>query len=78
MDNCINFAHHGQETIDYKNNCYVCGADNIITVDKVPFMMWYTGSVLVQEAFPDLHADERELIMTGIHARCWDKMFEEQ
>lgn len=34
---------------------------------------WMSGE-LVQNAMPDLTADEREFIMTGITPEMWDKM----
>jgi len=31
----------------------------------------YGAGALVQDAFPDLSADEREIFITGIHPWCW-------
>lgn len=36
---------------------------------------WQSG-VLIQNAFPNLNADEREFLMTGITAEEWEAMFE--
>jgi hypothetical protein len=38
-------------------------------------MRWYNGDGLIQEIWPNLTGDERELIMTGIHPECWNRMF---
>ncbi len=35
---------------------------------------WQSGE-FIQDAFPYLNANQRELIKTGIHPECWDKMF---
>jgi hypothetical protein len=32
----------------------------------------------IQDAFPDLSVDDRELIKTGIHPWCWDIMMDEE
>ena len=48
---------------------------------KVTQDQWETyklGSTAVQHAFPDLTADEREFILTGITAREWDETFSEK
>jgi hypothetical protein len=37
----------------------------------------YNGGMLVQNAFPNLNADEREFIMTGITKAEWDETFGE-
>lgn len=34
----------------------------------------YMDGALVQDAFPNLSADEREFIMTGITAEYWESM----
>jgi hypothetical protein len=35
----------------------------------------YMGGALIQDAFPNLSADDREFIKTGITAESWDEMF---
>ena len=41
------------------------------------FEAWANGSDSrpIQRVFPDLSADEREILMTGIGPEQWDKMF---
>lgn len=36
------------------------------------------GEGLIQDIFPDLTADQREFILTGITAEEWDNMFPEE
>jgi hypothetical protein len=38
---------------------------------------WY-GGTLIQKAMPNLTADEREFIKTGITAQEWDETFSEE
>jgi hypothetical protein len=38
----------------------------------------YMNGALIQKAFPNLTADEREFILTGITAEEWDTMGEEE
>ena len=37
---------------------------------------WQNG-VLIQNAFPNLNADQREFLQTGITAEEWETLFEE-
>ena len=37
---------------------------------------WSAG-VLIQNALPELSADQRELLISGTCGKCWDKMFPE-
>jgi hypothetical protein len=38
----------------------------------------YNAGALIQDAFPTLTVDEREMLMTGTHPDCWDSMFPEE
>lgn len=38
---------------------------------------WCVPGMLIQHAFPDLSADEREFLMTGITPEEWNETFEE-
>jgi hypothetical protein len=46
-----------------------------ITVQQVDA---YVNGALIQDAFPNLDADQREFFKTGITAEEWDAMFGEQ
>jgi hypothetical protein len=37
---------------------------------------WKEG-MLIQDAMPELSADERQLLISGTCGKCWDKMFQE-
>lgn len=54
--------------------CVVCRQRGQVEVDFDGFCAWRDGAVL-QDALPDLDADQRELLMTGTHAHCWETMF---
>ena len=54
--------------------CICCHETGLITVDYAQYIKWQEG-MLVQQAFPDLSASEREMLITGTHPKCWDKMF---
>lgn len=65
--------------INYKEVCVVtrcpfCGRGNEVEVNESDYWDWQDGE-LVQNAFPYLSADEREMLITGICGECWDKMF---
>jgi hypothetical protein len=35
----------------------------------------YMDGKYVQDAFPEMSPDEREMLITGTHPECWDKMW---
>lgn len=54
--------------------CPFCGHANEVEVNEMDYLDWQDG-MLVQEAFPYLSADEREMLISGICPKCWEKMF---
>jgi len=58
-------------TLVIKKSCLVCYKQSEIEVDALAYNSWISGKV-IQEAFPDMPAGERELIKTGIDAECWE------
>lgn len=61
--------------------CIVCGETSRVPVLESDYYRWTGGydkpGVLIQEAFPYLDEDQRELLMTGTHPVCWDKFIED-
>jgi hypothetical protein len=56
--------------------CIVCGKSSLVEVDADGLRMWQ-GGAHIQRAFPQLAAEQRELLMTGTHPACWDRMVPE-
>ena len=56
----------------------ISGNTNVMDIDITTdqFLSWIDGS-LIQEVMPNISADEREFIMTGITPDEWDAMFGE-
>lgn len=51
--------------------CPRCGEVSEMEIDTFAHRRWLAG-VHLQEAFPDLNADDREMIKYGYHPLCWD------
>ena len=56
--------------------CIVCGQSSTLTVDAVGHRRWQSGT-LAQRAFPDMNIDEREMLISGTHAACFDSLYED-
>ena len=48
------------------------GNVNYVEVDAICFMRWQEEGVNIQNALPELSANEREMLITGICPNCWD------
>lgn len=53
--------------------CQMCHQSSVLDLDEVAVLAWQ-GGLHIQNAFPHLSADSRELILTGTHPSCWDEM----
>ena len=54
--------------------CVACGTIVKLFLNWEDFQAWQDGE-LVQDAFPYLSADEREMLISGICGTCFDKIF---
>lgn len=57
--------------------CPRCGDTQHVWVAPEDYIAWKEGEVLIQETMPYLTADERESLVSGSCARCWDIMFKD-
>ena len=62
------------ETVAIETRCPFCGKTAIVEVPTDGFIAWQGGAT-VQRAFPNLDADTRERLVSGICPTCWDKKF---
>lgn len=60
--------------IELKRNCPSCGQTQVVSVEQEDYDKYQNG-MYVQNAFPYLSAEQRELFITGICPECWEKMF---
>lgn len=70
-----NFSGNSDDICVYTTKCFHCGIENDITLDFQSYMKHYTGEYFIQDIWPNLTADERELIQTGTHPECWNEIF---
>ena len=54
--------------------CPFCGHANEVEVNEMDYLDWQDG-MLVQDAFPYLSANEREMLVSGICPACWASTF---
>ena len=56
--------------------CMHCGNGSQIRVDWLAYTLWQAGG-LIQQAFPNLNAAQREMMISGTHPYCWKEMMGE-
>ena len=66
------------ETIEVETkSCPECGHSTWLTVNRLGYERWQFGELHIQVALPELSDDDREMLLTGMCALCWDDMFGE-
>ena len=56
--------------------CPMCGKSGTVTVPEAEIEAWKDGhGPLIQHAMPSLSAADREMLLSGTHDECWQKMF---
>jgi hypothetical protein len=46
-------------------------------LDRKAVESWQAGEI-IQVAFPDMSIDDREILISGTHPACWNKLFPEE
>lgn len=54
--------------------CVDCHTKHTITVPTAAYRRWATRQAKIQDALPMLSDDERELLISGMCPRCFDKL----
>lgn len=66
------------ETIVIKTKpCTVCNEYEVWSLDREAVTRWQEGEN-IQNAFPDMKAEDREILISGTHPACWNELFGEE
>lgn len=57
--------------------CPVCSKVSEMQLDPEQIQRWRDGEH-IQNVFPELTANDCELMLSGTHPRCWDELFPEE
>jgi len=57
--------------------CRICNQEIPVSATAEQIAAWRAGE-LIQRAMPDVPADERELLISGVCGPCFDKLFPEE
>lgn len=60
-----------------KRRCRTCHETTLFSLDHDALARWQSGE-LIQNCFPHLSADQRELLISGTCGKCFDKLFGEE
>lgn len=77
MTRALNIEPAGEPGVcTVSGKCLGCRSDVSFTAPEGAVMDWYFGAA-VQDALPQLDADQREWLVSGVCGACFDRMWEE-
>ena len=59
-----------------QTQCVFCGTVHTRYIPMEKYIAWRIKGQLIQDVFPDMSSDEREILISG--TCCWDAMFSEE
>ena len=58
------------------HDCVVCGRiHEPVILDAEKFYRWKVGGEHIQDVFPEMTKDQREILISGTCPECWDVLF---
>jgi hypothetical protein len=76
MDPRLTLVKYGEDVMTVRSRCPKCSQTTDFEAPTEGIVLWMQGAC-IQDAFPELAADKRELFQTGICPNCWNKIFKE-
>jgi hypothetical protein len=74
----IEVSPAGNDLLRLTYTCMLCDNPNQIDVSARLYALWRSGTAgHVQDVFPDMSAGEREALISGSHAKCFDEAFKD-
>ena len=58
-----------------QRQCKICRKVFTVEISEEAYEMWMNG-VNIQDAAPEMSADDRELLISGFCGKCYDSLFE--
>lgn len=55
--------------------CIHCGKSTSFAITRGQYESWVLEDDYIQNVFPDMNSDEREMMISGTHPECWNEMF---
>lgn len=59
-----------------EKTCMHCNKTTEFSLSEKQFSDYIVGRKFVQDVFPELSKEDREMIISGTHPSCWDEMFQ--
>jgi hypothetical protein len=58
--------------------CWICGQYSFVTMPYIVAAVWDHQDIHIEDAWPQGPAADKQLLLTGVHPKCWEQEFPDQ
>lgn len=62
------------DTVTVQIACKMCGQVIFFPISATGYAKWKLGGEYIQDAMPDATPDQREMLISQICDKCWEKL----
>lgn len=62
-------------TVTFSKSCFHCGNETFFEITYKQYEDWVLNNKYVQDVFPEMNKEDREVLISGTHPKCWEEMF---
>jgi hypothetical protein len=66
------------EGVIFSKVCFHCGDESWFRITEKEYKAWVTNDGYIQDVFPHMSNEDREVMISGTHPDCWNAMFPEE
>lgn len=59
----------------FSKTCMHCSESTNFIITKDEYVRWILNNEYIQDVFSYLDKEEREMMISGTHPKCWEEMF---
>lgn len=64
-----------EDTYGFSKSCMHCGEESHFTLTYDEYVRLIVNNEYIQDVFPHLSKEDREVMISGTHPKCWNEMF---
>ena len=71
----LDIRYGAEEYTTLSKTCMVCVSDTLIKLSDEAYHLYFIEDNYVQDVWPNLEPDLREIVISGTHPECWNSVF---
>ena len=64
-----------EDNYGFSKTCMHCSESTDFIITKNEYVRWILNNEYIQDVFSYINKEEREMMISGTHPKCWEEMF---